>query len=54
MGLPLQKQTTQGKENKLKWIPIGKRVQYLGIMVGHHLSTQANFDKLMKPIWGNQ
>ncbi len=44
---PFTKQTTLGG----KKVQV-EEVQYLGILVGHHLSTQANFDKLMRTIKG--
>ncbi len=36
-----------GEEEGLKWIPKGKGTRYLGIQVGFHLPTEANFDSMM-------
>jgi hypothetical protein len=36
-----------GSEVGLRWVPKGEGTRYLGIQVGHHLPTEANFDKMM-------
>jgi hypothetical protein len=36
-----------GENVGLKWIPTGKGTRYLGIQVGFHLPTKANFDAMM-------
>ncbi len=36
----------------LQWILEGKGVRYLGIQVGFHLPTEANFDKMMFALKG--
>jgi hypothetical protein len=35
-----------GQEVGLKWVPRGEGVKYLGVHVGFHLPTEANFNKL--------
>jgi hypothetical protein len=46
------KQWTWGEEVGLKWIPEGKGTRYLGIQVGFHLPTEANFDAMMESLKG--
>jgi hypothetical protein len=49
------KHPTWGQEEGLKWIPVGQRTQriwYLGLLMGHHLHAEANFDKLLFSIKG--
>jgi hypothetical protein len=41
-----------GEEEGLKWIPRGEGTRYLGIQVGFHLPTEANFDKMMLSLKG--
>jgi hypothetical protein len=41
-----------GGDQGLKWIPIGKRTRYLGVQVGFHLPTEANFDIMMIALKG--
>jgi hypothetical protein len=47
-----ERQTTKGEKNMLKWIPTSEGVWHLGILVGHHLLTKANYNTLMKTIRG--
>jgi len=36
-----------GEEVGLRWLPEGTGTRYLGIQVGFHLPSEANFDKMM-------
>jgi hypothetical protein len=36
-----------GSDVSFRWVPKGEATKYLGIQVGHHLPTEANFDKMM-------
>jgi hypothetical protein len=38
---------TWGEEVGLRWVSEGKGTRYLGIQVGFHLPSEANFDKMM-------
>jgi hypothetical protein len=38
---------TWGEEVGLRWLPEGMGTHYLGIKVGFHLPSEANFDKMM-------
>jgi len=42
-----RKEWDWSQEVGLQWIPEGKGMRYLGIQVGFHLPTEANFDKMM-------
>ncbi len=41
-----------GEGEGLKWIPDGEGTRYLGIHVGSHLPSEANFDKMMLTLKG--
>ncbi len=41
-----------GKDEQLKWILKGEGTRYLGIQVGFHLPSEANFDKMMLALKG--
>jgi len=41
-----------GEDEGLKWIPKGKGTRYLGIQVGFHLPSEANFDTMMLALKG--
>jgi hypothetical protein len=47
-----RKEWDWGQEVGLQWIREGKGVRYLGIQVGFHLPTEANFDKMMVALKG--
>jgi len=39
-----------GQEVGLKWVPKGEGVKYLGVQVGFHLPTEANFNKMLSAL----
>jgi hypothetical protein len=39
-----------GQEVGLKWVPRGEGVRYLGVQVGFHLPTEANFNKMLSAL----
>ncbi len=39
-----------GQEVGLKWVPRGEGVKYLGVQVGFHLPTEANFNKMLSAL----
>ncbi len=41
-----------GQEVGLQWVPEGKGVRYLGILVGPHLPPDANFSKMVTSLKG--
>jgi hypothetical protein len=41
-----------GQEVGLQWVPEGKGVRYLGILVGSHLPPDANFSKMVTSLKG--
>ncbi len=41
-----------GQEVGLKWVPRGEGVKYLGVQVGFHLPTEANFNKMLSALKG--
>jgi hypothetical protein len=47
-----KKEWEWGQEVRLKWIPEGQGVRYLGIQIGFQLPTEANFDKFTLALKG--
>jgi hypothetical protein len=41
-----------GRDGGFKWIPDGEGIRYLGIQVGFHLPSKANFDTMMIALKG--
>jgi len=41
-----------GEDVGLRWVPKGEGTRYLGIQVGFHLPSEANFDKMMLALKG--
>ncbi len=47
-----KKEWEWGQEVRLRWIPEGQGVRYLGIQISFQLPTEANFEKLMFALKG--
>lgn len=41
-----------GQEVDLKWVPRGEGVRYLGVQVGFHFPTEANFNMMLSALKG--
>lgn len=47
-----EKTWNSGEDVGLRWVPEGEGTRYLGIQVGFHLPSKANFDKMMLALKG--